>query len=262
MNYFISYYIKEGDKLLSCCKNSTNLIPDEHIKKIKKIITFNKKENIFQDYGLCNLINLEILEISRNSKIINDFIPNEIAKLQKLYLIKNWKPNRERTIQNIGRYATLKEMKSVYNYFNITNIGYKIFENNIIIFDISTIIKIPENITKINFFNLTFDNDSILKISDYNKVSNIFNNLPVGLERLQIYTDYFYFSDLCKSNKVLKMPNIFDNLPISLKKIVILTPEIENKTADELLKNIKVPFDCKIKIKFIKPWIIYRNAKI
>jgi hypothetical protein len=164
-----------------------------NIKKIKKIITFNNKKNIFEDSAICNLINLEILEINKNSKIINDFIPSEIANLQKLYLIKNWKPDRERTIQNIGRFVALKEMKSVYNYFNITNIGYKIFENNIIIFDISTIIKIPENITKINFFNLTFDNDSILKISDYNKVSNIFNNLPIGLERIQIYTDYFYF---------------------------------------------------------------------
>jgi hypothetical protein len=30
MNYFINYYIKEEDKLLSYCKNSTKLIPDEH----------------------------------------------------------------------------------------------------------------------------------------------------------------------------------------------------------------------------------------
>ena len=251
MSYYINYYIYENNKKQSFSCNLLSSIPEEHTLKVNQIITYNKKENIFSEYvNLYKFTNLKIIEISNKTKINYDLIPDSIAQLQKLYLIKFWKSNRERQIILI----TSNYYKEKINYFTINfdimKIGYKIFKDDMIIFDINSVKAIPENIKKINIVNLIFDKGNL----NFTNLKLLFNNLPIDLERLQIHTDY-----LNCYNFISLTFNIFENLPPLLKKIIFLSPNIENKTREKIFEKIKIPFNCKVKVKIIFPWIVYKK---
>ena len=251
MSYYINYYIHENNKKQSFSCNLLSFIPEEHTLKVNQIITHNKKENIFNEYAnLYKFTNLKIIEISNKTKIDYDLIPDSLAQLQKLYLIKFWKSNRERKIILITSNYYREKTNCEIIHFDIMRIGYKIFKDQMIIFDINSVKAIPENIKKINIVNLIFDKGN-LNISN---LKLLFNNLPIDLERLQIHTDY-----LNCYNFISLTFNIFENLPPLLKKIIFLSPNIENKTRETIFEKIKIPFDCKVKVKIINPWIVYKK---
>jgi len=167
---------------------------------------------------IINFVNLEFLEICvDNDKVIENFF-TVIAKFTSLqtFIYHNY---TKRWYESIIPSYFLFETNLIIHDWTICNCCA--FDNKCESCKIKLILNSNSNIKNI-----------IVHIA--NNYSYLLNNLPINLERLQI--------------SISNDETLFNNLPTNLKNLDILIGYGFKGSIKKIISNIKIPFNCKVKI--------------